>query len=118
MLLSRILLTLQLLSLLLLPLLLLLLLLLLLILWLDRNLLKYINSYLDNGKQCVHINNIYSVFNDIISGVPQGSVVGTILLAFFHDFFFFIKHATVHNFADDNTLLSFAKTFDKLKEIL
>ena len=84
----------------------------------DRNLLKYINSYLDNRKQCVHINNIYSVFNDIISGVPQGSVVGTILLAFFHDFFFFIKHATVHNFADDNTLLSFAKTFDKLKEIL
>ena len=37
--------------------------------------------------------------------------------AFFIDFFF-IKHATVHNFADDNTLSSFAKTFDKLKESL
>ena len=29
-----------------------------------------------------------------------------------------MQHATVHNFADDNTLSSFAKTFDKLKEIL
>ena len=43
---------------------------------LDRNLLKYINSYLDNRKQCVRINNINSSFNDIISGVPQGSVGG------------------------------------------
>ena len=87
---------------------------------LDRNLLKYINSYLDNRKQCVRINNINRIaFNDIISGAPQGSVVGPILFnAFFNDFFFFIKHATVHNFADDNTLSSFANTFDKLKEIL
>ena len=38
---------------------------------LDRNLLKFINSYLDNRKQCVRINNINSDFNDIISGVPQ-----------------------------------------------
>ena len=86
---------------------------------LDKNLQKYINSYLDNRKQCVRINDINSAFNDIILGVPQGSVVGPILFnAFFNDFFFFIKHATVHNFADDNTLSSFANTFDKLKEIL
>ena len=29
-----------------------------------------------------------------------------------------MEHTIVHNFADDNTLLSFAKTFGKLKEIL
>ena len=29
-----------------------------------------------------------------------------------------MQHATVHNFADDNALSSFAETFDKLKEIL
>ena len=33
-------------------------------------------------------------------------------------FFLFMEHTIVHNFADDNTLLSFAKTFGKLKEIL
>ena len=38
---------------------------------LDRNLLKYINSYLDNIKQCVRINNTNSDFNDIISGVSR-----------------------------------------------
>ena len=57
---------------------------------LDRNLLKYINSYLGKRKQCVRINDINSDFNDIFSGVPQGSVVGQILFnAFFNDFFFF-----------------------------
>ena len=29
-----------------------------------------------------------------------------------------MQHPTVHNFADDNTISSFAKTFAKLKEIL
>ena len=65
------------------------------------------------------INYINSSFNDIIPGLPQGSVVGLILFnAFFNDFFFFMQHAKVHYFADDNTLSSFAKTFAKLKEIL
>ena len=29
-----------------------------------------------------------------------------------------MQHATVHNFVDNNRLSSFAKAFDKLKEIL
>ena len=71
---------------------------------LDRNLLKYINSYLDIRKQCACVNNINRAFNDIISGNPQGSEVGPVLFnAFLNDCFFFIKHATVHNFAGDNT---------------
>ena len=57
---------------------------------LDRNLLKYINSYIDNRKQCVRINNINNNFNDIISGVLQGSVIEPILFnAFSNDFFLF-----------------------------
>ena len=37
----------------------------------------------------MRINNIYSSFEEIISGVPQGSVVGPILLnAFLNDFFY------------------------------
>ena len=86
---------------------------------LGRNLQKYINSYLDNGKQCAHVNNIKSHFNGIISGVLKGSAVGPVLFnAFFNDYFLFKQHATVQNFADKNIHSSFAKTFDKLKEIL
>ena len=76
----------------------------LLIAKLDSYGLKYINSYLDNRKQGVHIDDINSSFNDIISGVPQASVVGPILFnTFLKYFFFFLQHTTVHNFADDNT---------------
>ena len=37
---------------------------------------------------------------------------------FFNDFLFFIPKASVHNFADDNTLCSFAKTLRGLVTIL
>ena len=85
----------------------------------DGNLLRYVNSYLDNRKQCVRINNTCSKFDDIISGVPQGSIVGPILFnCFFNDFFYFIKQATVHNFADDNTLSAFAYSIQELIKIL
>ena len=55
----------------------------------DRNLLKYINSYLNNTKKCVLLNNTNSNFNDIISVVPQISAVGPILFNTFNDFFLF-----------------------------
>ena len=81
--------------------------------------LCYIYSYLKDRKQCVQINNKQSEFDTIISGVPQGSIFGPILFnIFFNDFFFFIPKASVHNFADDNTLCSFAKTFRGLVMIL
>ena len=85
----------------------------------DKNMICYIYSYLKSRKQCVSVNNIKSTFEEIISGVPQGSIVGPILLnIFFNDFFYFILVASAHNFADDNTLSSFAKTIENLVSIL
>ena len=81
--------------------------------------LRYIHSYLKHRKQCVQISNKQSEFDTIISGVPQGSIFGPILFnIFFNDFSFFIPRASVHNFADDNTLCSFAKALRELVTIL
>ena len=85
---------------------------------LNSDSLWYIYSYLKNRKQCVQINNEQSEFDTIISGVPQGSIFGPILYIFFHDLFFFTPKASVHNFADDNTLASFASTLKELLPIL
>ena len=83
----------------------------------DKTALKYI--YLKKRQRCVRINNIYSGFEEIISGVPQGSIVGPILFnAFLNDFFYDIENASVHNFADDNTLSCFAKTVKDLINVL
>ena len=75
----------------------------------NRDTVAYIYSYLKNRKQCVKINGTQSYLGDIISGVPQGSILGPILYnSFFNDFFYFILLATAHNFADDSTLACFS----------
>ena len=85
----------------------------------DKTALKYIYSYLKKRQQCVRINNIYSGFEDIISRVPQGFIVAPILFnAFFNDFFYDIENASVHNFADDNTLFCFTKNSQNLINVL
>ena len=49
----------------------------------------------------------------------QGSIVGSILFnIFFNDFFYSILVASAHNFADDNSLWSFAKTIENLISVL
>ena len=48
----------------------------------DDTALKLIFSYLKNRKQCVRINNTYSNFENIITGVPQGWIVGPLLFDF------------------------------------
>ena len=85
----------------------------------DENLLMYIYSYLSNRKQCVRINNVHSSFQNVVSGLPEGSIVGpTLFNCFFNDFFYFIDKASVHNFADDNSLSAFESNIKNLKLIL
>ena len=81
----------------------------------QKNMICYIYWNLKSRKQRVSVNNIKSTFEEIISG----SIVGPILFnIFFNDFFYFILVASAHNFADDNTLSSFAKTIENLISIL
>ena len=56
----------------------------------NRDTVAYICPYLKNRKQCVRINGTQIYLGYIISGVPQGSILGSILYnLFFNDFVFF-----------------------------
>ena len=86
---------------------------------LSEEALIYILFYLSNRKQCVRINDTYGEFEIIITGVPQGSILGHLLFNLpINDLSFFIIIASVHNFADDNTLSASAENVSKLINIL
>ena len=81
--------------------------------------LGYVYSYLSNRKQCVRINNMYSNYQKIISGVAQGSILGSIFFNLsINDLFFFVSEVSLYNFTDDNTLSAFAKTILELINVL
>ena len=51
--------------------------------------------------------------------MPQGAIVGSTLFSlFFNNFLLFVLIASVHKFADDNSLSNTAKSIDSLKQAL
>ena len=68
-------------------------------------LLMWMNSYLTNREQSVVINGEHSVPAKVVSGVPQGTVLGPILfIIFLNDLSSCIQHSVVSSFADDTRL--------------
>ena len=81
----------------------------------NRDTVAYIYSYLKNRKQCIGINGNQIYFGDIISGVPQRSMLCPISYnLFLNDFCYLILLATAHNIADDKTLACFSKAIQEL----
>ena len=66
--------------------------------------LKLIHSYLSERKQRTKLNASYSSWHDILSGVPQGSILGPLLFnIFLCDLFLMVENTDFASYADDNT---------------
>ena len=80
----------------------------------DLNSLTFFYSYIKNRKQSAKINNICSVFQILLSAVPQGSILEPILLnIFINDLLMRTKVFKLQNFADDNTITSSSGTLSQ-----
>ena len=78
----------------------------------NGNMLKWIESFLSNRKQCVVVNGTKSSWTKVLSGIPQGSVLGPILfVVYINDLPDDLK-GHVKMFADDTKVYSHIRNND------
>ena len=73
------------------------------------NLLKFFQNYLNNRKQRVVLNDSFSNYSTIESGVPQGSVLGPLLFLIYINDLERNTKSNINFFADDTMLFSIVK---------
>ena len=63
-----------------------------------------LHNYLTNRKQRVKIDSTFSSWEEVLFGVPRGSVLGPLLFnTFLCHLFLFINDIDIASYADDNT---------------
>ena len=76
-------------------------------------------SYLKDRQRRVCVNNNFSSWEKIITGVLQGSIFGPLLFnIFIHDLFLFVSSSNLSNRADDNTLYASGFNQEEVKHFL
>ena len=79
------------------------------------NALRLVHSYLINRKQRTTINTKYSSWEEILFGVPQGSILGPLLFnIFLCDVFFIMNETEIASYADDNTPYTSCQNIDNV----
>jgi len=78
-----------------------------------RNALKLTYSFLTNWMQRVKIGSTYSSAKQISIGVPQGSVLGSLLFnIFINDLILIAIQSEIRNFADNTTIYACDKSIE------
>ena len=76
------------------------------------------NIYLTKSQLRVRVNNKFSAWERIISGVPQSSILGPLFFSILNDLFFSVENSYLSNYDDGNTLYSSDNNFEEVKETL
>ena len=77
---------------------------------LANNAVSFMRSYLTNRLQRCNINNSFNEWAKISAGVPQGSIVGPLLLSIFiNDVFLFLRKCDLANYGDNSTMYTLDK---------
>ena len=85
----------------------------------SHNALSFMLSYLKKRSHKVNINNNFSTWEEIIAGVPQGSILVPLHFNILKMIFFYFKDKSyLGSYTDDNVLYAFGSNMTEVKDKL